>query len=144
MVYIFLCHLFVKICNTNPSTPHTGHTSGQKISIGSVIKDSDLEKKEEVLKELKKLDETCELCLKHKRSAPHQKVGLPLGKGFNSVVAMDFKFIGNSIILHMINTVTRFSVACEVKESWECYLWYVCTLDYNSWTIRQLSYRQRS
>ena len=91
-----------------------GHASGQKI--GSVIKDSDLEKKEEVLKELKKLDETCEFCLKHKRSAPHQKVGLPLGKGFNSVVAMDLKFIGNGIILHMIDTVTRFSVACVVKD----------------------------
>ena len=91
-----------------------GHASGQKI--GTVIRNSDIEQREDIQKELKKLDESCEFCIKHKRAAPHQKVGLPLGQGFNSVIAMDLKFIGDGIILHMIDVVTRFSSACIVED----------------------------
>ena len=38
-----------------------------------------------------------------------------MGKEFNDVLAMDLKFIDKYIILHMIDTTTRYSQACIVK-----------------------------
>ena len=70
----------------------------------------------DLFKELKKIDEKCEFCKKHKRSAPRPTVGLPLATRFNQVVGLDLKMLSNGVwFLHCIDAVTRFSVAITIK-----------------------------
>ena len=63
----------------------------------------------------KALDEvcaSCEICLRYKKPKPRPVVGLPRGQTFNDNVAMDLKTLQENVhILHMIDSVTRFSVA---------------------------------
>ena len=90
------------------------HASSKKI--GEVIKNSKIPDKDKIISELKNLDKSCEFCLKHKRESPHKRVGLPLGKFFNNVVAMDLKQLEDkSLILHVIDTLTRYSSAVTVN-----------------------------
>ena len=90
------------------------HSSAGKI--GKVIKDAKLENGDDIIKELEKIDQTCDFCLKHrKRSTPHNKVGIPQGSTFNEVVAMDLKTIDEKLmLLHLVDTVTRYSVAAKI------------------------------
>ncbi len=89
------------------------HASSKKI--GEVVGDSNIPNKDKVITELKKLDDTCEFCLKHKRESPRKRVGLPLGKCFNDIVAMDLKQLDDkSLILHAIDTLTRYSCVVAV------------------------------
>ena len=76
-----------------------------------------VENGEDVIRALESIKKRCDFCLKtNTKEAPHRKVGLPLGKTFNDTVAMDLKLLKNGQwILHMIDTVTRFSSAACVK-----------------------------
>ena len=68
------------------------HASASKI--GKVIKNAKLKDGNRIIKELEKIDQTCDFCLKHKtRSTPIRKVGIPQASIFNEVVAMDLKII---------------------------------------------------
>ncbi|KAL5271029.1 hypothetical protein ACHWQZ_G001623 [Mnemiopsis leidyi] len=80
------------------------HSSASKI--GKVIKTAKLEKGEKIIEELEKIDQSCDFCLKHrKRSAPHNKVGIPQGSTFNEVVAMDLKTVDEKLILlHLVDS----------------------------------------
>ena len=71
----------------------------------------DTELKEQVCK----ISEECTICQVHKRPNAKPVVGLPMAIGFNEVAAMDFKVIENKLVLHLIDHVTRFSVASVVK-----------------------------
>ena len=51
----------------------------------------------------------CEVCLKIRKPANKPKVCLPLSNSFNQVVALDLKFIEGKIVLHLIDTFTRYS-----------------------------------
>ena len=66
-------------------------------------------------KELEKLQNSCEFCLKHQRASPRPKVCLPLAGEFNELVSMDLKKINGEWILHCIDYLTRFSAAHTVK-----------------------------
>ena len=91
------------------------HSSAAKIS--AFAKNANYSKLEEIIPILERLDKTCEFCLKHKsREKPHRKVAMPKGTVFNEVVAMDLKKLNCGVwILHFVDTVTRFSIACAVK-----------------------------
>ena len=69
-------------------------------------------------KVLEEVCENCELCLRYKKPKPRPVVGLPCGKKFNDTVALDLKtldFHNNVHMLHMIDSVTRFSVGKIVR-----------------------------
>ena len=62
---------------------------------------------------------TCEICQRYKKPKPRPVVGLPRGKTFNDIVAMDLKCldgINNVYFLHMIDMVTRFSAAKIIRD----------------------------
>ena len=58
---------------------------------------------------------TCEICERYRKKNPRPIVGMSLSKEFNGAVAMDLKFYDKSIILHMIDTATRYSAAVIVQ-----------------------------
>ena len=70
---------------------------------------------EAVYKELERLDQTCEICLKLKRSVPRPKVCLPLADTFNGCMSLDLKLIKTPAyhfwILHITDVFTRYSMA---------------------------------
>ena len=92
------------------------HSSAAKIS--PFIRSVNLSNCKEVINNLEKLDKSCEFCLKHKsREIPHRKVALPKANTFNDVVAMDLKKLDCGVwIVHFIDVVTRFAIACAVKD----------------------------
>lgn len=81
-----------------------------------VLDNADWQNKEEIVKALVETEKQCDFCIKHKtKEAPHRNVAMPLGERFNDVVAMDLKQLANGrLILHMIDTVTRFSSAAPI------------------------------
>ena len=91
------------------------HSSAQKIK--DVVKDSSVEKKKEICENLEKIEKSCDQCIKHKsKQIPSRKVALPAGTKFNERVAMDLKQLEcGKLILHVIDTVTRYAMAIEVK-----------------------------
>ena len=57
---------------------------------------------------------TCEICVRYKKPKARPIVGLPRGKTFNEIVALDLKCLevaNNIYFLHMIDMVSRFSAA---------------------------------
>ena len=71
-------------------------------------------KRSEYLKAIDEVSDNCKICLMYKKPKPRPVVGLPRGKVFNECVAMDLKNVPetpNVYILHMIDSVTRYSAA---------------------------------
>lgn len=92
------------------------HSPAEKIS--KFVSQSDFPNKKIICQHLREVEKSCDFCLKHKsRETPHRKIGMPLGCCFNDVVAMDLKKLSSGDwIVHFVDTVTRFSVACPVKD----------------------------
>ena len=62
------------------------------------------------------VSENCNVCLKYKKVKPRPVVGLPRGRYFNDIVAMDLKVLHPECkILHMIDMVTRYSSAGIIR-----------------------------
>ena len=71
---------------------------------------------EQYNKIIDEISENCEICLKYKKVKPRPVVGLPCGRYFNDIVAMDLKKLHDECtILHMIDMATRYSSAGIVK-----------------------------
>ena len=64
--------------------------------------------------EIKKVEETCQTCLRFKKPSPKPIVTFPLSQNFNDSVAMDLKFYEGKPILHLIDHCTRFSAASVI------------------------------
>ena len=60
---------------------------------------------------IKDVSESCVVCKRYKRQPRRPVVGMPLATRFNHTVAMDLKFIRGIIIIHVIDSFTRFSAA---------------------------------
>ena len=59
---------------------------------------------------LEDISETCEVCMKHKKTPSRPKVGLPLATEFNETVAVDLHHLeGNVWLLHLIDLFSRYS-----------------------------------
>ena len=79
----------------------------------TVLKTAGFERRE-YLQAIDEVSNNCQICLLYKRPKPRPVVGLPRGKVFNESVAMDLKQVPdfpNVYILHMIDSVTRYSAA---------------------------------
>ena len=64
-----------------------GHHNYKKIV--DLLKDAEVNDKE--LEELEKVDDSCEICLRYKKSKPIPIDGLSMAKSLNETVGMDFK-----------------------------------------------------
>ena len=66
---------------------------------------------------LDSVEETCDVCKRHRRSLPRPVVGFGMARDFNDTVALDLKQWGPGIwFCHMIDLATRYST-CEVVKS---------------------------
>ena len=67
-------------------------------------------------KVLDKLQETCDVCLKFKRTPSRPVVSIPLATNFNEVMVMDLKELvkGKIWFLHLIDAATCFSLAAVI------------------------------
>ena len=57
----------------------------------------------------------CEICKVYRKPGFKRVVSMSLAEEFDEVVAMDLKIFESSIILHLVDHVTRFSAATVVK-----------------------------
>ena len=57
----------------------------------------------------------CEICKVYRKPGFKRVVSMSLAEEFDEVVAMDLKIFESSIILHLVDHVTRFSAAAVVK-----------------------------
>lgn len=74
--------------------------------------------KQEFLDALEDVCKECQICAQHRKPKPRPVVGLPRGKTFNDLVAMDLKTLDESsgiLLLHMIDSVTRFSMGKIIR-----------------------------
>ena len=63
----------------------------------------------ELHRAVEKVIESCETCLKFKKTPPRPVVGLPLATKFLQSVGMDLKQYHLKIILHLVDHATRLS-----------------------------------
>ena len=72
-------------CKLHRQFSHQNSTKIIALLEDSGINDRELES------HIRKLDETCEICIKYKRRKPRPIVGLPMARELNETVAMDLK-----------------------------------------------------
>ena len=68
----------------------------------------------DLLKSIDKVTRKCDTCKRYGKKKPRPVVALSLAKDFNDYVTMDLKFIKGTIILHLIDVATCFSMAVVV------------------------------
>ena len=56
----------------------------------------------EFIKFFKELPNSCEVCIRYKRTEPRPIVGFSLGTHFNESIAMDIKEINDNNVLHLM------------------------------------------
>lgn len=93
---------------------HSQFSHPSKKRLFKLVERAGLGNNQELLEEIKVISDSCQICKEFKKPTPKPSVGLPLASSFNEVVAMDLKFFHGNIILHLIDHVTRFSMAILV------------------------------
>ena len=90
---------------------HRQFSHAPAYKLKTLLKNAGFEKKE-YFSALDEVCEKCEICIRYRKPKPRPVVGLPRGQTFNDTVAMDLKSVNNEVLLlHMIDTITRFSSA---------------------------------
>ena len=91
------------------------HASKEKLC--RLVKESKDFNDNDFLKKIEECVDSCDLCIKYRSPKFPPIVGMPLADKFNQVVCMDLKEHkhNESWILHMIDSATRYSVACLIK-----------------------------
>ena len=87
------------------------HPHGDRLC--NLMKDAGITS-QEMLKTVKDIENECEICIKYGRKPPKPIVTLPRASSFNESVAMDLKFFGSLMVLHIIDHFTRYSAACVI------------------------------
>ena len=64
---------------------------------------------------ISKVSEKCEICQVYCKPGFKPVISVSIAEEFNEIVAMDLKIVESSIILHLIDHVTRFSAPAVVK-----------------------------
>lgn len=84
-----------------------------------LVKRAGREHDTELIEKIHDVSKNCKICTEYKQPSPRPIVSLPHSSKFNETVALDLKFFRGKIILHMIDTLTRFSSAiiCKSKEA---------------------------
>ena len=60
----------------------------------------------DLIQTINTISDSCEICLKYKKSPPRPAVGLPMATRFLETVAMDLKTHDGKLILHLIDLCT--------------------------------------
>ena len=94
-----------------------GHASADRII--QVLKQSD-NYDVSLDKDLRKIEKNCEFCNRYRRRVADPSVSIGISENFNDLVCVDLKFLKEddgtmTIILHMIDHLTKFSMAKVVK-----------------------------
>ena len=66
----------------------------------------------DIIREVKRVTENCDVCKKYKKTPPTPVVSCSLASNFNEAVAMDLFEIGGKYVLHLIDMFSRYSAAC--------------------------------
>ena len=72
------------------------------------IRDKELEE------EIRKIEETCETCLKFKKAPCRPIVSVPMASHFNEMISMDLKIWKEKYFLVMVDLATRYCSACVI------------------------------
>ena len=68
----------------------------------------------ELEEEIRKLEETCETCIKFKRSPCRPVVSMLMANHFNDMISMDLKIWKEKYFLTIIDMATRYCDACVI------------------------------
>ena len=68
-----------------------------------------------VLESVKELDQSCEICLRHKKPNLRPTVGFSLVHDFNETVTMDPKPLRNVYIFHLIDHATKYGAGAIIS-----------------------------
>ena len=66
--------------------------------------------------EVRKIDSSCETCMKFKRTPSRPVVCMPMARKFNEVVSMDLKAWEDKYFLVMVDMATRYCNACVINK----------------------------
>ena len=80
-----------------------------------LVQNSGWDDKKGLIEMIKIISAECTICKEYRIPSPRPVVGFNMATNFNEVLAMDLKFFHGSIILHLIDHVSRFSAAAIVK-----------------------------
>ena len=86
-----------------------------KAKLAKLLERAGRGKDRELMNALDTIERHCDICVKFSRPSPRPIVGLPHAEKFNELVALDLFFYDGKPILHMIDHLTRFSVAKPCK-----------------------------
>ena len=87
------------------------HPSREKLI--KLIKDAGI-RDVELENELRRVDETCETCIKFKKAPSRPVVSMPMATQFNEMISMDLKIWKEKYFLVMIDMATRYCNACVI------------------------------
>ena len=70
-----------------------------------------------LIEEIQSISDSCDVCLKYKKTPPRPAVCLPLSYTFNDTVAMDLKYWErNCYFLVLVDLATRFCMSCIIYD----------------------------
>ena len=117
---VFLCNDIEKLSNTQKYKValklHRQFSHPHSERLLNLLQDCEIND-QELKSHIKDLDESCEICVKYKKTKPRPIVGFPLAETFNETIAMDLKEWSHEKkiwLLHMIDHCTRYSVSCVI------------------------------
>ena len=123
-----------------------GHPCQEKMEL--LMKDAG-EMDSKIMRMLRRIQETCRVCLKFKRKASHPKVGLAKAREVNETVSIDLKPVSSLTgeqndrrqIVYIMDEFSRFTAAgiSKNKESEE-----VVKIILNKWCLGLMGYPSRS
>ena len=93
---------------------HKQFAHPSKLTFIQLLKDSQ-DWDEDIQDIVDKIYLKCIICLESSKSKPRPKVGMPLSRDFNEVVAVDLKIHSEGIIFYLFDTFTRFGAADFVE-----------------------------
>ena len=93
-----------------------GHPTKNKLI--ELIKRAGMQSDLGLIDSINKISKECTVCKEYRRPSPRPIVSLPNASKFNETVSMDLKSFHGSIILHLIDNLTRFSsaIVCKSKQ----------------------------
>ena len=97
---------------------HSQFAHAPKVKLVSLLSRAGRGDDKELIKSIEEVQKTCKICNEYAKPTPRPVVGLSHASAFNETVAMDLFSFRGKIILHLIDHLTRFSVAylCNSKE----------------------------
>lgn len=114
----FMKYVLYTYGNENPKRKalklHKQFAHPSKEKLLKLIKDAGI-RDVELENEIRNIAETCETCIKFKRTPCRPVVSVPMAQHFNEMVSMDLKLWNEKYFLVMVDMATRYCNACVIK-----------------------------